>query len=146
LKVCFIQLFKRENFYGEQNILMKLENLDFFSFSKKHPYYLSRNADFKKFINLCDSAIEKLQELSEINSKKYDLIVLDEFNIAIRDKLIDENEFVKIIKMLLKKSNVIITGRGCPNVLINMADIVTEMKDVKHCYRHGVQAQIGIEY
>ncbi|GMO64211.1 MAG: cob(I)yrinic acid a,c-diamide adenosyltransferase [Endomicrobiia bacterium] len=144
-KVCLIQLFKDNDFYGEQNILLKLEGLDFFSFVKKHPCYLG-NLNSEKFVNLCDYAMKKLRELSSINSKRYDLIVLDEFNIALRDKLIDENEFVALIEKLSHKSNVIVTGRGSSKMLVDMADLVTEMKEVKHPYKNGIQAQKGIEY
>ncbi|MDR1400945.1 MAG: cob(I)yrinic acid a,c-diamide adenosyltransferase [Endomicrobium sp.] len=144
-KVCLIQLFKNNNFYGEQNILLKLENLDFFSFVKKHPYYL-RGISSEELANLCDSAMRKLRELTIVDSKKYDLIVLDEFNVALRDKLINENEFVALIEKLSWESNVVVTGRGSPQALIDMADLVTEMKEIKHPYKNGVRAQKGIEY
>jgi len=144
-KVCFIQLFKDINFYGEQNILLRLKNLDFFSFAKKHPYYL-KGVSSKETANLCSSAMEKLRELAGSTSKKYDLVVLDEFNIALRDGLINENEFITLVKILSYKSNVIVTGREAPRILVEMADLVTEMKEVKHPYKNGIQAQKGIEY
>ncbi|MDR1511546.1 MAG: cob(I)yrinic acid a,c-diamide adenosyltransferase [Endomicrobium sp.] len=144
-KVCLIQLFKDNDFYGEQNILLKLENLDFFSFIKKHPCYLD-NISSERLKSLCDPAVDKLRELNSINSKRYDLVVLDEFNIALRDRLIDENEFVALVEKLSRMSNVVVTGRGYPKALIDMADLVTEMKEIKHYYSNGVQAQKGIEY
>jgi len=144
-KVCFIQLFKDNDYYGEQNILLGLENLDFFSFVKKHPCYLY-NVSSERLANLCGSAMDKLRELTCINSKKYDLIVLDEFNVALRDKLINEDEFVALIKNLSQKSDIVVTGRGATKALIDIADLVTEMKEVKHPYKNGVQARKGIEY
>jgi cob(I)alamin adenosyltransferase len=143
-RVCIIQLFKGESFYGEQKILVKLDNLDFFSFAKEHPCCI-RSVSFDKVVSQCRSAVKKLKDFANIH-EKYDLIVLEEFNVALRDKLIEENEFIDIIKRLSKKSNVIVTGRGAPQSLIDVADLVTEMKEIKHPYKKGLQAQRGIEY
>ncbi len=143
-RVCLIQLFKGESFYGEQKILVKLGNLDFFSFAKEHPYCI-RSVSLDKVVSQCRFALEKLKDLSNV-PEKYDLIVLEEFNVALRDKFIDEDEFIDIIKRLSQKSNVIVTGRGAPQLLIDIADLVTEMKEIKHPYKKGVQAQRGMEY
>ena len=143
-KVCLIQLFKGEAFYGEQNILSKLENLDFFSFAKEHPYCI-KGVTLEEAAGKCRGAIDKVVELAEA-PKMYDLIVLEEFNIALRDKFIDKNEFLQLVKILSEKSDVLITGRGAPQELIDMADYVTEMKEIKHPYNKGVQAQKGREF
>ncbi|BAV58995.1 cob(I)alamin adenosyltransferase [Endomicrobiia bacterium] len=143
-RVCLIQLFKGENFYGEQKILVKLDNLDFFPFAKEHPDCI-KGVNLDKVVSQCRSAVKKLRDLADV-PEKYDLIVLEEFNIALRDKFIDENEFIDIIKRLSQKSNVIVTGRGAPQSLIDIADLVTEMKEIKHPYKKGVQSQRGIEY
>jgi cob(I)alamin adenosyltransferase len=143
-RVCLIQLFKGENFYGEQKILAKLDNLDFFSFAKEHPCCI-RSISLDKVVSQCRSAVKKLKDFANI-PRKYDLIVLEEFNVALRDKLIEESEFINIIKQLSRKSNVVVTGRGAPESLINIADLVTEMKEIKHPYKNGMQAQRGIEY
>jgi cob(I)alamin adenosyltransferase len=144
LQVCLIQLFKNEAFYGEQKVLFKLSNLDFFSFAKEHPYCV-KNISFEKVKKNCELAMRKIEEITG-NDKKYDLVVLEEFNIALRDKFIDVNEFIVIIKQLSDKSNIIITGRSAPKELIDMADLVTEMKEIKHPYNKGIQAQKGVEY
>jgi cob(I)alamin adenosyltransferase len=143
-KVCLIQLFKSEKFYGEQKILVNLKNFDFFAFAKKHPYFF-KNVTFEDVVNNCYLAMNKI-ELLATNPKKYDLIVLDEFNIALHDKFIDEKRFLILIDRLLQKSDIIVTGRNAPQSLIDIADIVTEMKETKHCYNKCVQAQKGIEY
>ncbi|MDR1103768.1 MAG: cob(I)yrinic acid a,c-diamide adenosyltransferase [Endomicrobium sp.] len=143
-KVCLIQLFKGEEFYGEQKILSALDNLDFFSFAKKHPY-LFKSVSVKDTKLDCCLAMDKVKLLS-LSPKKYDLIVLEEFNIALRDKFIDEREFLTLLQQLSQKSNIIVTGRGAPQSLIEAADIATEMKEIKHCYNEGVKAYKGIEY
>ncbi|MDR3275495.1 MAG: cob(I)yrinic acid a,c-diamide adenosyltransferase [Endomicrobium sp.] len=143
-KVCLIQLFKGEGFYGEQKILVKLNNLDFFSFAKEHPYCI-KGVSPAEAADKCLPAMRKLKELAN-SPKKYDLVVLEEFNIALRDKFIPENEFVDIVKQLSQKSNIIVTGRGSPDALINIADLVTEMKEIKHPYKEGIKAERGIEF
>lgn len=144
LHVCIIQLFKGEAFYGEQKILKNLKNLDFFCFAKEHPYCI-KNVSIEEACRQCIPAMEKLHEIND-GEKKYDLIVLEEYNIALRDNFIDKDEFLDLIRSLSKKSNIVITGRGAPKELIEMADLVTEMKEIKHPYNKGIKAQKGIEY
>jgi cob(I)alamin adenosyltransferase len=143
-KVCLIQLFKSESFYGEQKILTKLDNLDFFPFAKEHPYCV-KGISLEEVKIQCALAVKKIKEIAD-DDNKYDLVVLEEFNIALRDKFIDENEFIAFIKQLSQKSNVIITGRSASQALIDTADLVTEMKEIKHPYNKGIQSKKGIEY
>ncbi|GHT43558.1 cob(I)alamin adenosyltransferase [Endomicrobiia bacterium] len=143
-KVCLIQLFKSESFYGEQKILTKLDNLDFFSFAKKHPYCV-KGISPKEVRTQCAVAMRKIKEIAD-NNKKYDLIVLEEFTIALRDKFIDENEFITFVKQLSKESDIIVTGRSASWALIDAADLVTEMNEIKHPYNKGIQSKKGIEY
>jgi cob(I)alamin adenosyltransferase len=143
-KVCIIQLFKCESFYGEQKILLNLSNLDFFSFASKHPKCF-KSVNFDEVTIQCNQAMKKIEEFSNA-PKKYDMIVLDEFNIAVRDNFIDENEFIRLIKSLSQKSSLFITGRGASKALIDTADLVTEMKEIKHPYRKGIKSQKGIEF
>jgi cob(I)alamin adenosyltransferase len=143
-KVCLIQLFKGENFYGEQNILVNLRNFDFLSYAKEHPFCI-KTATVEETIKQCRFAVEKVKELAN-SDKKYDLIVLEEFNIALRDNFINEEEFIEVVKQLSQKSDVVITGRGAPCKLIEIADLVTEMKEIKHPYKNGAEAKAGIEF
>jgi cob(I)alamin adenosyltransferase len=143
-KVCIVQLFKDDIFYGEQKILVSLNNLDFFAFAKKHPYFVE-NLTYEEVKQQCDLAVKKLHDISS-NEKEYDLIVLEEFNIAINDGFIDINEFIIIVQLLSQKSNIVITGRNAPQILIDMADLVTEMKDIKHPYSKGILAKKGVEF
>ncbi|MCL2389959.1 MAG: cob(I)yrinic acid a,c-diamide adenosyltransferase [Endomicrobia bacterium] len=143
-KVCLIQLFKGEAFYGEQNMLVKLEGLDFFSFSKEHPFCI-KDVTITEAAERCKPAIVKIKEIAN-NGKIYDLIVLEEFNIALRDNLIDKTEFIELVKLLSEKSDVVITGRGAPRELIDLADLVTEMREIKHPYNKGIKSRKGIEF
>lgn len=142
-KVCLIQLFKGESFYGEQNILTKLEGLDFFSFAKKHPFCFKdiSKQDAKQD---CFVAVSKIEEILKNNT--YDLIVLEEFNIAVRDGFIENETLIELVKQLSQKSTVMITGRGASKELIETADLVSEVMEIKHPYNKGIQAQKGIEF
>lgn len=142
--VCLIQLFKGESFYGEQKILVNLQGLDFFSYAKEHPYCI-KGVTLDQAKEKCCPAMDKLAELAA-SEKKYDLIVLEEFNIAVRDGFIDKIQFLELVKKLSEKSDIVITGREAPPELINMADLVTEMKEIKHPYQKGINARKGIEF
>ena len=77
---------------------------------------------------------------------KYDLVVLDEATIALFFNLSTVDELINSINKKKMKTELVITGRYAPEKLIEQADLVTEMKDVKHYYTKGVEARKGIEY
>ena len=81
-----------------------------------------------------------------INSGKYDIIVLDEINIAIDYDLVKLDEIIKLIKDRPKKVELILTGRYANPKLLQLADIVTEMQNTKHPFTKGVEARRGIDY
>lgn len=79
-------------------------------------------------------------------SGKYDMVIMDEINVALDLKLIDADEVKTFLKFAPKDTDLILTGRGAPEWLIDMADLVTEMKDVRHPYNNGEQGKRGIEF
>ncbi|MGV8091221.1 MAG: cob(I)yrinic acid a,c-diamide adenosyltransferase [Mangrovibacterium sp.] len=81
-----------------------------------------------------------------IESREYDLIVLDEATIAIYYELFSVDELIGVLLRKPEETEVIITGRYAPGELVDFADLVTEMKEVKHYYAKGIQARKGIEY
>lgn len=88
-----------------------------------------------------------LQEMANILSAgTYDLVVMDEACIALYFKLFDVELLLMAIKNRAKHTEVVVTGRYAPEELIAMADLVTEMKEVKHYYNQGLEARKGIEY
>jgi len=94
-----------------------------------------------------DAARKGLEEVSAlISSGEYDMLVLDEANIAIYYNLFSSAELIELLKRKPEPMEIIITGRyACPEIL-EAADLITEMKEVKHYYMEGVQARKGIEY
>ncbi len=82
----------------------------------------------------------------EILSGQWDLVVLDEINYAITYKMLDAAKVVETLKKKPEMVHVILTGRNAHPDIIEIADTVTEMREVKHAYTKGIEAQRGIEY
>ena len=81
-----------------------------------------------------------------IYSGKYDLVILDEINYTIGYKMLDALKVVEELKGRPEQVHVICTGRNAHPLLVEQADLVTEMKEVKHPYTKGILAQRGIDY
>ncbi|MBN1431424.1 MAG: cob(I)yrinic acid a,c-diamide adenosyltransferase [Methanomicrobiaceae archaeon] len=81
-----------------------------------------------------------------MSSGEYDLVVMDEVNVAIYYGLLDPAEVIAAIESKSPGTEVICTGRNAPEELIEAADLVTEMRKVKHYFDCGVRAREGIEY
>ena len=93
-----------------------------------------------------EAARRGLEEVREaIRSKRFDLIILDEANIATWFGLITVDELLDVIELAGQRSEVVITGRKADPKIMEWADLVTEMREIKHYYSQGVQARIGIE-
>ncbi len=91
-------------------------------------------------------AKDGLAELGRIiKSGNYDMVVMDEVNIAIYFKLFKVEDVIEILSGRPQKTEVVLTGRYAPDELVDYADLVTEMKEIKHYYKQGVEARTGIE-
>ncbi len=82
----------------------------------------------------------------KIAGGEFDLVILDEINYAISYKMLDPQAVVKALKEKPEMVHVILTGRNAHPAIIECADLVTEMREVKHPYQKGILAQRGIEY
>jgi cob(I)alamin adenosyltransferase len=81
----------------------------------------------------------------KINSGDYDMVILDELTYALKFGWVPVDELIELLKKRPAGQHVIITGRDAPAALIDFADTVSEVKDIKHHFRQGVKAQKGIE-
>lgn len=95
-------------------------------------------------IRLVEEAWEESRQA--VNSGQWDLVVLDEINYAISYGMLDPVKVVEALKNKPEQVHVILTGRNAHPTIVELADTVTEMKQVKHAYEKGVMAQRGIEY
>jgi len=139
----YIAQFCKGQRYGELEAVRKLS-----------PLITIKQFGRKGFIHVTDDPDEidirqaqnGLHEALEVMcSRHFDIIVLDEINIALHFHLIDETEIHAFLDQKPPPIEVILTGRYAPDSLIRRADLVTEMTEVKHYYRKGVQARLGIE-
>lgn len=81
-----------------------------------------------------------------ISSGNYDLIILDEINYALDYGLISKEEVIKLVRAKPPRLHLALTGRNAPPEIIELADLVTEMKEIKHPFARGIKAQKGIEF
>ena len=97
----------------------------------------------EKHVNQAEKGLKKIKEA--IFSSNYDIIILDEINVALWFELLQIEDVIHLLKNRPEQVEVILTGRKAPPELIAIADLVSEVKDVKHYYYQGVQARNGIE-
>jgi cob(I)alamin adenosyltransferase len=143
LNIFIIFFIKGQYAYGEFSTLAKLSNVKFASFGRRQFIYKNReiNPEEKK---QAEAALTAAREA--INSGHYDLVVLDEINVALDFHLIEMDDVISLIKNRPPHVELILTGRHADATLIEMADLVTEMVKVKHPFDKGVKARQGIEY
>ncbi|BBE31135.1 cob(I)alamin adenolsyltransferase/cobinamide ATP-dependent adenolsyltransferase [Tepiditoga spiralis] len=93
-----------------------------------------------------EAAKNGLRELEKkITSGNYDIVIMDEVNVAIHYNLLNVEEVINVLNNRAKNTEVVLTGRYAKNEIIEYADLVSEIKEVKHYYKTGVQARAGIE-
>ena len=147
-KVLILQFIKSGNGYGELAGLAKLgDQVEIRSMGKGFIYYKRDEvgeAELARHKEAAQAAWRTLVE--EVNSDKWDLIVMDEINNAINYELIDVHSEVEMLNNKPKRLHVVLTGRYAKPEIIDMADTVTEMKVVKHAYEKGIKAAKGIEF
>lgn len=95
-------------------------------------------------IELGQEGLERAQEI--IASDAYDMVILDEINVALDFKLVSLDEVLKLIKNKPVRLNLILTGRYAPPEIVEIADMVSEVKEIKHHYASGIKDRPGIEF
>jgi len=142
LKVYIIQFIKGGFDYGELYIVDKLPNLTLKAFGRGK--FVTEKPPGKADVELAEEAFALAEEA--VKSGEYDIVILDEINVALNLKLIEIGKVLELIKQKPKHVELILTGRYASNEIIEAADLVTEMKEVKHPFNKGYQARKGIEY
>jgi len=95
-------------------------------------------------IELAQKGLERAREL--IMSEGYDMIILDEINVALDFKLISLEDTLELINNKPPKLNLILTGRYAPQEIVEIADMVSDVQEVKHHYAAGIKDRAGIEF
>lgn len=143
-KIIYIYFHKEPKKWapGEHTILKKL-GVKIFGFAEKHPYF-NKNIDKNGLRKDCLKAMEFIKGIYAQDT--YELMVLDEALIALRDGFLKEDEVLQILKLKPRKLELVLTGRGATKRIIEKADLVSEVKKVKHPFDAGVNCRKGIEY
>lgn len=145
-KVAIVYFDKGGLLYGERNILPKLKPyINFWvtgqvRFRPGKPFRFGVTKGDKKEV------LRGLKIVSNLFKKKYDLIIMDEIASCMNLKMVPVTHVLKLLKAKPKHVELVLTGRGCPKKIINRADLVTEMKLLKHYFYKGIPARKGIEF
>ena len=141
MKVIMLQFFKGKWKYGELRGAPKLET---FEIRPMGHGFTWESKDIEVDKRMVREAWQAAR--TEILSGKYDLVILDEINYALHYGFLPVEDVVDFLKKKPEMLHVILTGRNAKPEVIEIADIVTEMREIKHPFNEGIAAQKGIEF
>ena len=142
LKVYMIQFIKGGFDYGELYTVKNLPNFTLKAFGRGK--FVTSKPPQKEDVKLAREALHLAEQV--VQSGSYNIVILDEINVALDLKLISLETVLKLIKSKPSGLELILTGRNAPEEIVEVADLVTEMKEVKHPFSKGTEARKGIEY
>jgi cob(I)alamin adenosyltransferase len=142
MKTLMIQFIKEKGTSGEHEVCPSMnKNIDI------HPLgmgFVFRGDDPRPQIAMAEEAWYFMEEA--LGEKKYDVLILDELCVVMNLGLLTMEKVTTFLAKQVDGLHVIITGRDAPEEIIKFADVVTEMKEIKHIYQQGVNAIRGIDY
>ncbi|ANQ53805.1 cobinamide adenolsyltransferase [Thermosipho sp. 1070] len=137
-KKVFVGQFVKGMEYSELKVPEYIPNITVEQFGRNCFIF---NKPTKEDIDAAQNGFKRIKEI--VN--EYDVVILDEINIAIYYNLISVDEVLKFLKEI-KDVEIVLTGRYAPKEFIDIADLVTEMREIKHYYKKGIKARKGIEF
>lgn len=146
-RVCYVSFHKPSRYYaGSEQAALKKLGIGVRRFAPSHPMCATTvsSAQVQRLGRQCRSGLSFLNEACR--SGAYDLIIADELNICVRDGFITETEVLALLHAKPAAVELVLTGRGASAALIAAADVVSEIRDVKHPYQRGIAARKGIDY
>lgn len=144
-KICMIQFIKGSWHYGEMDSTAKLgPNFELIAVGKGFVGIIDDKSSKEEHQKIAQEAIKISKE--RINSNKYDLVILDEINYAVKLELIKVDDVIELIKNKPENLDLVLTGNYARPEIIEMADLVTEMKEIKHPFQLGIKAKKGIDF
>jgi len=141
LRVGVVQFIKGRGTTGEEAFFRRFPEVDYHVMGEGFTW---ETQDRERDIATARRAWE--QALTMLGKPNYDLVLLDELNIVLKYHYLPVEEVITALQKRPPMQHVIITGRGAPQDLIDAADTVTRMDEVKHAYQAGVKAQKGLEF
>lgn len=142
-KVFMLQFMKGSKNYGE--IIAAEKYLpDFTIVQSGLETFVSKENPARVDIDLALDGLELAKKV--LSENRYDMVILDEINVALDFKLIPLNEVVKLVKSKPHEMELVLTGRYVPKEILELGDVVSDVTLVNHPYYHGIEAREGIEY
>ncbi len=142
MKVGLVQFVKGKWETGERKVLEHFPDLCVMKAMGEG--FSWETQDRERDISAARQAWEAAKEM--INDPSYKMVILDELNIVLRYENLPLDEVIETLQNKPEMLHVAVTGRNAKDELIEIADLVTEMTQVKHPFRSGVKAQVGIEF
>ncbi|MDH5599821.1 MAG: cob(I)yrinic acid a,c-diamide adenosyltransferase [Gammaproteobacteria bacterium] len=141
MKVGIVQFIKGAMSTGEETFFRRFpEQVEYHVMGDGFTW---NTQDREQDIKTASLAWEKAQRM--LSDESYDLILLDELNIVLKYQYLPVESVIKDLQNRPEMQHVVITGRAAKDELIDIADTVTQMNDIKHAFRAGIKAQKGIE-
>ncbi|NLW42279.1 MAG: cob(I)yrinic acid a,c-diamide adenosyltransferase [Tissierellia bacterium] len=126
--------------YSEVGIQKVISNIKIEQYGRD--CFIDKDPELEDF-KCAEIGFDKIKKA--LKSDEYDVVILDEITVALYYKLVDLEELIEVLKNRNQSIEVILTGRNAPNELIEIADLVTEMREIKHYYQQGVLSREGID-
>ena len=144
-KICMIQFIKGSWHYGEMDSSKKLApEFEMITAGKGFVGIIDDKSPKEDHKKIAKEAI-KISN-GKIQSGNYDIVILDEINYAVNLDLISIDDVLKLIKSKPRGMDLILTGNYARNEVVDIADLVTEMREIKHPFQKGIKAKKGIDF
>ena len=144
-RICMIQFIKGSWHYGEMDSSKRLEpEFEMIAVGKGFVGIIDDKSPKEDHKDIAKEAIRISNE--KIKSGNYDIIILDEINYAVNLDLISINDVLNLIKSKPAEIDLVLTGNYAKNEIIKLADLVTEMREIKHPFQLGIKAKKGIDF
>lgn len=141
MQVGVVQFIKGRRQTGEETFFRHLPNVDYYVMGEGFTW---DTQDRERDIQAAEAAWQQASRM--LADASYDLVLLDELNIALRYEYLDIDRVLDDLEARPEMQHVVVTGRNAPQPLIDVADTVTEMQVVKHAFKEqGIKAQKGVE-
>ena len=140
--VFMVQFMKGKVFYGELETVRKVPGFTIQQFGR--PDFVNKEDPARVDIEKAQEALDFAKDL--VAKGDHDIIILDEINVALDFNLIQVGEVVELLRTKPEHVEIVLTGRNAPEEIMEMADLVSHVKEVKHPFMKGVPARTGIEH
>ena len=144
-KVCMVQFVKGSWHYGELDSAKRLApEFELITAGKGFVGILDDKSPLEEHVKAANDTLTISKE--KIMSGKFDVVILDEINYAIQLELLKLNDVIDMIKSKPADLDLVLTGNHAAKEIIELADLVTEMKEIKHPFKSGIKAKKGIDF